>query len=323
MPWGRLDDGFDEHPKVEELLDGEDPVLALAAVGLWTLTWTWAHRNTRRKGKTPGLIPAVTLRRFAPRSHRGEIVGLLVKVGLWDEHPDGWLVHDFDQYLATEKTREQRAEAGRRGAAARWGKTPSASQQVATVESQTDGNLLSAEGKLPSVSHEAMANNGSRARPVPVPVPKTQNQRAEDQTLLPRTACAADDESDSPVRPGTDIEPAAATAAVTLKQRRGSRLPEGWVPSPATRDWQAREFPGVDVRIEHLKFTNYWLAKSGRDATKTDWDRTWQNWIMEAASRAGIRRGAPARMTTTDTGQNVHRKSAAHLDHLSAYGDDQ
>lgn len=26
------------------------------------------------------------------------------------------------------------------------------------------------------------------------------------------------------------------------------------------------------------KFRNYWVAKSGKDATKVDWCATWQNW---------------------------------------------
>ena len=61
MAWGRLDDGFDDHPKVVALLDEADLTTAGVAVGLWTLCWTWAHRNTRKRGKTPGLIPAAGL----------------------------------------------------------------------------------------------------------------------------------------------------------------------------------------------------------------------------------------------------------------------
>src|SRR5579875_1045638 len=120
MAWGRIDDGFDDHPKVLELLEHEQ---GCAAVGLWTLCFTWAHRNTRKAGKTPGLIPAGLPRRYLGPAAR-ELAGLLVSVGLWDEAEDGWLIHDFGDYLATERTREARARAGRLGAAKRWGTTP-------------------------------------------------------------------------------------------------------------------------------------------------------------------------------------------------------
>jgi hypothetical protein len=52
--WGRIDDAFDDHEKVLALLDLDE---GIAAIGLWTLCFTWAHRNTRKKGKTPGLLP--------------------------------------------------------------------------------------------------------------------------------------------------------------------------------------------------------------------------------------------------------------------------
>lgn len=66
---------------------------------------------------------------------------------------------------------------------------------------------------------------------------------------------------------------------------RGTRLPEGWLPSEATREWARREHPHVNLALAHEKFTNHWLSKSGRDATKVDWDRTWRNWIIGDSER--------------------------------------
>jgi hypothetical protein len=185
MGWGRIDDRFDDHQKVIDLLEYEQ---GAAAVGLWTLCFTWAHRSTRKPGKTPGLIPASLPRRYVGPAGR-ELAGLLVKVGLWEERgEDGWLFHDFDKYLPTEQTRDARAEAGRKGAAARWGTKPRRGSKK-----QPDSNLPSDDAKLPGLDDKpagasygadgkAVANDGSRtparraisneiASPVPEPVP--------------------------------------------------------------------------------------------------------------------------------------------------------
>lgn len=65
---------------------------------------------------------------------------------------------------------------------------------------------------------------------------------------------------------------------------RASRLPEGWEPFDENYDL-AISWGLIDseIRTEHAKFTDYWTAKSGKDATKTDWDATWRNWMRKAA----------------------------------------
>lgn len=63
---------------------------------------------------------------------------------------------------------------------------------------------------------------------------------------------------------------------------RGCRLPPGWSPSQNDTDWAKREFPLIDLNLETEKFRNHWLAKTGKDATKLDWSRTWRNWVMNA-----------------------------------------
>lgn len=172
MAWGRMDDAFDEHPKVLALLDMEG---AAAAVGLWTLCWTWAHRNTRKKGRIPGLIPASLPRRFFGPAAR-EMAALLVEVGLWDElDADGWMIHDFADYLPGKELSQKRSEAGKRGAAKRWGDRENASDKRLTQESvepdgepeaerwQDDGKLPSNDGLEPSDGSKAVASDGSRA----------------------------------------------------------------------------------------------------------------------------------------------------------------
>jgi hypothetical protein len=67
------------------------------------------------------------------------------------------------------------------------------------------------------------------------------------------------------------------------KTSRGTRLPSDWQPSAA--DLKFATDHGLrlyEAEIEATKFRNYWTAKAGRDATKLDWARTWQNWILNA-----------------------------------------
>lgn len=189
MAWARIDDGFDDHPKVLALLEHED---GAAAIGLWTLCLTWAHRNTRKKGKTPGLLPGSLPRRYLGSIGR-DAAKLLADVGLWEASDEGWRIHDFDQYLPTAETSQARAEAGRRGAEKRW-----AAKRTAEVSAGSDGNLPSSDGKLPSLGHQtaskSVANDGSRTparraipngiaptptpEPTPEPEPHVQQRRA-------------------------------------------------------------------------------------------------------------------------------------------------
>jgi hypothetical protein len=145
MAWARLDDGFHDHPKV----DG----LSLAAVGLYTLCLTWAHRH-RKTAAVQGHITDARVAKVAGKQG-AKLAGELVTSGLWEieENLGGFVIHDFADYLPKERDPDERREAGRRGAKKRW-----------EADSKPDGNL-------PSTS---MASDSSRAsarafpsRPVP------------------------------------------------------------------------------------------------------------------------------------------------------------
>jgi hypothetical protein len=42
-----------------------------------------------------------------------------------------------------------------------------------------------------------------------------------------------------------------------------------------------KERPDLNPSHTIMKFCNYWQAKSGKDATKLDWDKTFQNWVLQ------------------------------------------
>ncbi len=47
--------------------------------------------------------------------------------------------------------------------------------------------------------------------------------------------------------------------------------------------------PPVNLQLEAVKFANYWQAKSGANATKLDWRKTWINWALRADGDANGR----------------------------------
>jgi len=83
------------------------------------------------------------------------------------------------------------------------------------------------------------------------------------------------------------ITPQAATPRKSSK-----RLPEDWEITQEYLDAAiliCNEL-NIDLRprlkqIAH-KFKDYWIAKSGKDATKADWLATWRNWIRREAENA-------------------------------------
>ena len=73
-------------------------------------------------------------------------------------------------------------------------------------------------------------------------------------------------------------------AAKAPAQRKGKRLPDDWKLPRAWGQWavEDRRWPPEKIRLEGEKFSDYWRAKSGKDAAKLDWEATWRNWCRNA-----------------------------------------
>ncbi|USP02836.1 DUF1376 domain-containing protein [Bartonella taylorii] len=68
--------------------------------------------------------------------------------------------------------------------------------------------------------------------------------------------------------------------AKRAQANRGCRLPADFEPD---YDFAIEEgLPPERVKVEMAKFRDYWTAKSGKDATKIDWQATWRNWVRKA-----------------------------------------
>lgn len=76
-------------------------------------------------------------------------------------------------------------------------------------------------------------------------------------------------------------------------RQKATRIPETWEPSETDLAFADREAPSVDAKREAVRFRDYWLSKSGKDATSPNWSARWRTWISRAtefnASRPNAR----------------------------------
>lgn len=116
MPWARLDDRFHENRKVRRLWR-QYP----AAVGLHVMAITYSAGNL-----TDGVVDLEFVEERVPDGRtRKSLTDALVGLNLWHTHPEGWEINDYNEFNPTRKSVESRradkAAAGKKGAAARWG----------------------------------------------------------------------------------------------------------------------------------------------------------------------------------------------------------
>lgn len=84
------------------------------------------------------------------------------------------------------------------------------------------------------------------------------------------------------------------------KARRATRIPDDFAVTDEMRQWaEDKGFEHLDLDGITESFFDYWHAKSGKDATKTDWVATWRNWIRREAGFQASR--GPSRPVTEPT----------------------
>lgn len=110
MTWVRLDDRFDDNAKVNEASN--------AAMGVYAKCLTWSARNRR-----DGFVPLGVARNKAGADGQA-VLDELVRVRLWVECEGGYRAPDFLDFnpsaAEVEARQAKKAEAGKRGARARW-----------------------------------------------------------------------------------------------------------------------------------------------------------------------------------------------------------
>lgn len=106
MVWVKLDDHFDEHPKIAQV-DND-------ALALWVCGLAYCNRNL-----TDGFIPkqvALGQLRFCEKS-TVEAIKQLVDAGLWAQERGGFRIHDYLTYQKSRETVLAERESGKKRAA--------------------------------------------------------------------------------------------------------------------------------------------------------------------------------------------------------------
>lgn len=67
---------------------------------------------------------------------------------------------------------------------------------------------------------------------------------------------------------------------------KASRLPADWQPDEVLLAWAKAERPDLNLKLTVDSFRDYWIGKSGKDATKTDWPATFRNWVRREKQQA-------------------------------------
>lgn len=125
MPWFRIDDSFESHPKVKAL----SPTHRLKVIGLWTLAGAWCARHL-----TDGFVPNYMLAELLGSKREANA---LVEVGLWMPTDGGFTFKDWHDFQPTRsKVLEDRDAAKSRMQAARERKRGQSSENVRANESE-------------------------------------------------------------------------------------------------------------------------------------------------------------------------------------------
>lgn len=88
----------------------------------------------------------------------------------------------------------------------------------------------------------------------------------------------------------TTLVPAPPAPTREDARKRATRIPDDFAITAEMVAWGRENAPHVNGGYETQKFIDYWRARSGKDATKTDWIATWRNWMRKAqedTTRAG------------------------------------
>jgi hypothetical protein len=185
MAWARLDDGWHDHPKTV--------AAGLEGAGLFAMCLTWAHK-ARKTSPQPGFVPREVVARFAG-SKANRLARRLVELHSFEPADGGWMIHDFEKYLSKYDSKKA-AEAGRKGAEARWGDLPEEPPPDDEPPWPSPGEPPSEPHGKPDGKPMARADTGASARRNPVPKPSSGHlsssvTEVDARTLPLRTALEA------------------------------------------------------------------------------------------------------------------------------------
>jgi hypothetical protein len=251
VTWFKIDDGFDNHPKIIKVGN--------AAAGLYVRCGAYCARHL-----TDGFISNEICRQYGSK----RLFMLLVKEGLWEPTSDGYIMHDYLSYNPSraEVEAERKAAAERQRQSRERRRSHAVSHAVTGADVTRDSQRESRRESR--VTSRRESQDPDPTRPDPTPTTSADDFEREGSTSA-----------------------AGATSAPRERGPRGSRIPDDFEVTPSMVSWARENAPHANGRVETDKFRDYWTAKSGKDATKIDWSATWRNWMRTAEEQAGRTNG--------------------------------
>lgn len=115
---------------------------------------------------------------------------------------------------------------------------------------------------------------------LPAPLPEDLGQGfAQTQ---PNVSATVSGSASTATATATATSPSEEGERPTQPRKRGCRCPDDYTPGEDLRQWaEDRGFTDAAIADMTAEFVDYWRAKSGKDATKLDWDGTWRNWVRK------------------------------------------
>lgn len=140
MPWVRLEDSFADHPKIERV----GPLASWLHVA--ALCYCARHL-------TDGRLPKVKASRLADVASPETHVDALLRVGLWHEDGDDYVIHDYLDYQPSRADVETERSAAR--------------DRMAKHRAKADVGAKSARSRSPKVTANNGRSSASPSRPDP------------------------------------------------------------------------------------------------------------------------------------------------------------
>lgn len=105
----------------------------------------------------------------------------------------------------------------------------------------------------------------------------------------------------------------------TVSSASGTRLTDDWTPSPELLTWARAERSDLDAEKQADAFRDYWMAQPGQRGRKSDWDRTFKNWIRNARGQSSGYAPKPSQSDKFHDTLALGREVQAELDALGGF----
>lgn len=266
-----------------------------AAIGIWTLCGSYSANKL-----TDGYVSAEALRVLGCTPL---IRDALIASTLWDDAGDD--AAQFSRWPKWQRTREEivsfRAAEAERKRVSRASRTDHSQSERSPRKPRSQSERSPGDRHVPmdmiatqpprnhvddATTSTDNQTSGWTSAGQPTPVrPEDGNPRARTKT---ETETELKTSLLTLVEGGVGGDPAnlpVAAKAAPVDTRRGSRLPNDWMPSADTLNAMKAEYPHLDLKAIHVEFCDYWRAIPGAKGRKLDWDATWRNRVREIASR--------------------------------------